>query len=203
MSTTLLSRPLHIAIELTERGHHPALRGGVERLPVRPDRWIELTAGAPGVEPLDLTAFPDSVRRVRAADLRAAQRLRAGFRAEAEQAGRDPDAVSVVLDIETLLAADASTALRRLGELDSRLSTPRAADSVPYIGTPEGLVGLIADLRLAGVADGVTLRPLEVDTTLGLIVGDVMTELAARGLSHPADGLAELLTRSGFGSVNG
>jgi alkanesulfonate monooxygenase SsuD/methylene tetrahydromethanopterin reductase-like flavin-dependent oxidoreductase (luciferase family) len=199
MPTTLLSRPLHIAVELTERGHHPAFRSEIAQLPVRPDRWIELTAGAPGVEALDLTAFPDSVRRVRAADLRVAQRIRAGIRAEAESAGRDPDSVSVVLDIETLLAADASAALRRLGELDSRLPAPRHADSVPYIGTAEGLVGLIADLRRAEVADGVTLRPLELDTTLPLILGDVMAGLGARGLIRPADGVAELFARNGFG----
>ncbi|MCX5043192.1 hypothetical protein OG921_08425 [Aldersonia sp. NBC_00410] len=199
MSTTLLTRPLHIAVELTERGHHPALRRGETRLPVRPDRWIELTAGAPGVEALDLTAYPDAVRRVRAADLRAAQKIRAGIRAEVEAAGRDPDAVSVVLDIETLLAADASTALRRLGELDGRLGAPRTPDTVPYVGTADGLVGLISDLRLAEVADGVTLRPLELDTTLGLIVGDVLAGLGARGLIRPADGVAELFARSGFG----
>ncbi|WP_068279408.1 hypothetical protein [Aldersonia kunmingensis] len=198
MTTTLLTRPLHIAVELTERGHHPALRPSVERLPVRPNRWIELTAGAPGVEPLDLTAYPDAVRRVRATDLREAQKLRARIRAEAESAGRNPDSVSVVLDIETLLAADASAALRRLGELDSLLSEPRRTDSVPYIGTAEGLVGLIGDLRLAEVADGVTLRPLELDNTLPLILGEVMAELSARGLSYPAEGLDELLSASGF-----
>lgn len=198
MTTTLLTRPLHIAVELTERGHHPALRPSVERVPVRPNRWIELTAGAPGVEPLDLSAYPDAVRRVRAADLRAAQKIRANIRAEAERAGRNPDSVSVVLDIDTLLAADASTALRRLGELDNLLPEPRVAESVPYIGTAEGLVGLIADLRLAEVADGVTLRPLELDNTLARILGEVMSALSARGLSYPAEGVSELVNRSGF-----
>jgi hypothetical protein len=172
MSTTLLTRPLHIAVELTEHGHHPALRRTGPRLPVRADRWIELTASAPGVEALDPTAFPDTVRRVRADDLRVAQRIRAGIRAEAEAAGRDPDSVSVVLDIETLLAADASAALRRLAELDAR-TQPTAASSVRYIGTPTGLIGLIADLRAVEVADGVTLRPLDQSETLDLILDEV------------------------------
>ncbi|MBD0323791.1 MAG: hypothetical protein ICV72_10455, partial [Aldersonia sp.] len=48
------------------------------------------------------------------------------------------------------------------------------------VGTATGLVGLIADIRAAEVADGVTLRPLEQGPTLDLLVTEVAPALGMR-----------------------
>jgi hypothetical protein len=94
--------------------------------------WIELTSGAqPAV-------------RFSAPDLQQAQRASARLRADAP--------VAVVLDITVLVAEDYRSA--RLG------MSPVEADSpatVQYVGTLDGLAGLVADIFVAGVADGVTL----------------------------------------------
>lgn len=62
----------------------------------------------------------------------------------------------VVLDVEIAVADDSRTALSAISNL--------ADDStVQYAGTVEGLAGLVADLYVTGVADGVTLIPLTPD----------------------------------------
>ncbi|HEY5854672.1 MAG TPA: hypothetical protein VIW24_11630 [Aldersonia sp.] len=166
----LRRRPLHVAVEISGRGHHPALRG--PHLPrTGPDQWVELTDGPP----LDLAARPARVCRVRVADLRAAQRERDLIRAEVAAEGRDPESVAVLLDVDTLIAADTRRARLRLAELDAVV--PAVLSRVSYIGTPGGLAGLIRDMQAAQVADGVTLRPLDGGETLDFIVGDVVPTL--------------------------
>ncbi|MCG5431471.1 hypothetical protein LV457_04090 [Mycobacterium sp. MYCO198283] len=93
--------------------------------------WDELTAGG------------TPVTRFGAPDLQQAQR-----------AGREI-AGDAVADLRVLIADDYPTARRRaLGLSDS------AADGLRYVGTLDGLTGLIADIFMAAVADGVTLLPL-------------------------------------------
>jgi hypothetical protein len=78
--------------------------------------------------------------RVVADDLAQARRTRARIRAES-------DDVAVILDVTVAVAADFRSARR---ELESIVG-------VRYAGTVDGLAGLIADIKAAGVADGVTL----------------------------------------------
>lgn len=166
----LLRRPLHVAVEISGRGHHPALLS--PRLPrTGPDRWVEATDGPL----LDLAASPAAVCRVRVADLRAAQRERELIRAGIAADGRDPDGVAVMLDVDTLIAPDTRRARLRLAELDAVV--PAVLSGVTYIGTPAGLAGLIRDVQAAQVADGVTLRPLDGGETLDLIVRDIVPTL--------------------------
>jgi hypothetical protein len=101
--------------------------------------------------------------RLSAPDLQEARRRRR----------RLPADVPVVLDVAIAVADDSRTALSAISDL--------ADDStVQYAGTVEGLAGLLADLYVAGVADGVTLIPITPD-------GDVR--------AHAQDALARVRDR--------
>jgi hypothetical protein len=101
---------------------------------VQQSEWTELTAGGqPAV-------------RVSAPDLQQAQRARKRLRASS--------AAAVILDITVLLDDDFRVARRRLTELQAD-----TGESLGYAGTLDGLAGLVADIFVAGVADGVTLIP--------------------------------------------
>ena len=52
--------------------------------------------------------------------------------------------------------------------------------TVRYAGTVDGLAGLIADIELAGVADGVTLIPVGPRQDLRGVGRDVLNRLALR-----------------------
>jgi hypothetical protein len=102
------------------------------------------TADAADSEWVELTSGEQPAVRVSAPDLQRAQRATARIRADAP--------VAVVLDITVLVAEDYRSARRGMSAV--------AADSpatVQYVGTLEGLAGLVADIFVAGVADGVTL----------------------------------------------
>jgi len=118
------------------------------------DDWSELTAGGrPAV-------------RFAASDLQRAQRGAARIRAEYQD-------VAVILDIAVAVPGDFRTARAAL-----------AADheeTVRYAGTVDGLTGLIVDIELAGVADGVTLIPVGPRQDLRGVGRDVLNRLAVRG----------------------
>ena len=90
--------------------------------------WTELTSG-------DKRAV-----RLAAPDLQQARRARDRIR----------DDVSVILDVTVLVTDDLRSASRWMSAHD-------AEARLYYAGTLDGLAGLIADLFVAGVADGVTL----------------------------------------------
>jgi hypothetical protein len=114
--------------------------------------WIELTDGA------------EPAVRVAADDLSQARRARTRIRAGSEE-------VAVILDMTVAVAADFRSAR---GELES-------ADGVHYIGTVDGLAGLIADIETTGVADGVTLIAASPRQDLRAVGLDVLDWLAIRG----------------------
>ena len=117
--------------------------------------WAEVTTdGAPAV-------------RVSAPDLQQAQRARARIR-------RD-ESVPVILDVTVLVAEDYRSARRGMAAVQDD-----AAASVQYAGTLDGLAGLIADIFVAGVADGVTLIPVAADQDVHRLAEDVVARIAAR-----------------------
>lgn len=93
--------------------------------------WVELTEGQ------------RKVVRISAPDLQEAARRRR----------RLPADVAVVLDLAVSVADDPRTALAAISDHDGDVG-------VRYAGTVDGLAGLVADLIIAGVADGVTLIPV-------------------------------------------
>lgn len=93
-----------------------------------------------------------ALTRVRAADLRIAQKERGYLRAEDERAGREP--APVALEVDVVIDEHAAQARASYASLGS------AADGVTYVGTPSGLKSLIEDVYAAEVADAVVLRPV-------------------------------------------
>jgi hypothetical protein len=108
-------------------------------------RWVELTPPA------------GQTVRITAPDLRAAQRAATDLHADAQQNGSE---VAVLLDVDAMIAEDARTAMAHMDRHDARTGGPTRPGSLRYVGTPGGLAGLIGDVFTAGVADGVTVRPL-------------------------------------------
>ena len=98
------------------------------------DNWSELTAG-------DQPAV-----RLAASDLQRAQRSRARIRSD------DRD-VAVILDVTVDVAAD----FRSVRDSITALASGAGDGTFRYVGTVDGLTGLISDIERAGVADGVTL----------------------------------------------
>ncbi|UTT49032.1 MULTISPECIES: hypothetical protein [Rhodococcus] len=176
-------RALRIAVELA--GHSG------------PDYWADLTLGRAGDPPLDLSADAPNVVRVRAADLREAGKLRDRIRAEAAEEGREPDSVTVLVDVEVVLASDARTARTRRTRPEA---TRGEADTLSYVGTPHGLAGLIADIHAVQVADGVTLIPLAAPFTVEHLVDGTLPWLASRGLIEVSPTVVEVLRRFGEGA---
>lgn len=118
------------------------------------DDWTELTAGG------------RPVVRFAAPDLQLAKREGARIRADR------PD-VDVILDVRVTVTGDFRSARAWLAS--------EATSTVQYAGTVDGLTGLIADIELAGVADGVTLVPDGSRTDIDGVGRDVLNRLALRG----------------------
>lgn len=96
--------------------------------------WTELTEGGRPVVRLSAPNLQEAARRRR----------------------RLPADVAVVLDLAVSVADDPRTALAAISDREDDAG-------VHYAGTVDGLAGLVADLVVAGVADGVTLIPVGPD----------------------------------------
>lgn len=145
------SRTPLVALELLESAGDS--RAGVCIPCSTPSGRTDLTAGAGELPGTQVTV------RIQAPDLRQAQATTQRLRLHEAQAGREPDDLVVLLDLEFLIAADARTARAEFSRQKS-CTHPDHSATVRYIGTPRGLAGLISDIRAASVADGVTLIPL-------------------------------------------
>ncbi|MUL84144.1 hypothetical protein FZI95_15920 [Mycobacterium sp. CBMA247] len=120
--------------------------------------WTELTDG------------DQPTARISAPDLAQARRIRSGLKSE-------DDAVSVILDVTVAVAGDYRSARCSLTVADSGAGS---AVDVRYVGTVDGLTGLIADIEAAGVADGVTLIPAGPDQEPRALGDDVLRRLELR-----------------------
>ena len=112
---------------------------------------------------------PGEYVRIQARDLRDAAR-------QAAAAREDRPGMDVLVDIEVVIARDARTARKTLSEAHDR----GAGDSISYVGTPAGLVGLIGDIHRLGIADGAVLVPLAGPGVLDLVRHQVLPELRGR-----------------------
>jgi alkanesulfonate monooxygenase SsuD/methylene tetrahydromethanopterin reductase-like flavin-dependent oxidoreductase (luciferase family) len=147
-------------------------------------------------EALPVAARWADVVRVAAADLDAAGEARDRVRAAVAAAGRDPDEVAVLLDVEILLSATPDAAARELAVLDGY--APCAASSVRVVGTAGQLADVVALAVGSRAADGVTAVPLALPSGLAALATDVAPLLLARGLRLPADPRATLRQRFGL-----
>jgi len=79
--------------------------------------------------------------------------------------------VAVILDVTVAVAGDFRSARSVLGP---------AEHTVHYAGTVDGLAGLVSDIAMAGVADGVTLIPASPRQDLRDLGLDVLRLLTLR-----------------------
>ena len=157
---------------------------GVRRLPLRRPLTV-VRADEP--DALDVAARHADVVRIAAPSLDVAHAARERVRDAATAAGRPPDDLAVLLDVEVHLAADARASLRQLdraGELPP--STLRV------VGAAVELANLVERTVALRAADGITVLPLVLPTDLFAITGQVVPLLAGRGLfrtGNPGTGL--------------
>jgi len=136
---------------------------------------------------LAVAAAHADVVRVAAPGLDAAHAVRERVRDAAARAGRHADDLTVLLDVEVHLAADARASLRRLdraGEL--------APSTLRVVGAAVDLANLVERTVALGAADGITFLPLALPTDLHAITREVVPLLAGRGLfrtGNPGTGL--------------
>jgi alkanesulfonate monooxygenase SsuD/methylene tetrahydromethanopterin reductase-like flavin-dependent oxidoreductase (luciferase family) len=97
--------------------------------------------------------------RIEVSDMREAQRQRLLVREARAWEGHDPDETAVLVDVEVVLADNASDARRQLAELGG-WAREGSRPALRYVGTPVGFAGLIEDMFVAHVCDGVTAIPL-------------------------------------------
>jgi alkanesulfonate monooxygenase SsuD/methylene tetrahydromethanopterin reductase-like flavin-dependent oxidoreductase (luciferase family) len=131
-------------------------------------------------EALPVAARWADVVRISAPDLPTAAAARERIRQAVADAGRDPEDVTVLLDVEVHLAADRDRARRDLVELDRVTELP--ASSVRVLGPPTDLADLIGAAVRTRAADGVTLVPLVLPADLDAVANEVVPLLAGRGL---------------------
>jgi hypothetical protein len=164
-SATSRERHVHVAVDLVDGGHHPAFTVGYERTHTAPDASSRI---AP---PSD-----ERTQRIRARDLQLATDAYARRLVDHAQAA---NRLSVLLDIEILIASTARKARLALRELE--LKAPSNPTTLRYVGTAGGLACLAADVRRAGVADGITVLPLSNAGTVELLAKVTVPELHHAG----------------------
>ncbi|MGV9412406.1 LLM class flavin-dependent oxidoreductase [Nocardia sp. NPDC003693] len=103
--------------------------------------------------------------RIAAADLATAAAVRTELRTAAAAAGRDPQRLRVLLDIDVHLAETADAAAAGVAELEDWFATPAPA-TVFHIGTAAELNELLRQVEIDCAADGVVLRPLALPAVL-------------------------------------
>ncbi|MFJ9364059.1 LLM class flavin-dependent oxidoreductase [Nocardia sp. NPDC101769] len=97
--------------------------------------------------------------RIAAPDLATAAATRAELRSAVAAAGRDPNRVRVLLDLDIHLADTVDAATADVAQLEEWTSTPAPA-TVFHIGTTSELRDLLRSVESDCAADGVVLRPL-------------------------------------------
>ena len=138
------------------------------------------------------------VVRIAAPDLPSAAAAREQVRAAVRDAGRNPDDVTVLLDVEVHLATDRDRARRDLAELDVLAGAELPASSVRVLGPPTDLADLVGTAVRARAADGVTLVPLVLPADLDAVADQVVPLLAGRGLLRTGSAGGSLRDRFGL-----
>ena len=127
------------------------------------DRGLRLfVADAAGDNWSELTAGETAAVRIAAPDLQQARRVR----------GRITDNVAVILDITVAIADDFRSARNAMPSTDGT--------TLHYAGTIDGLAGLVGDIFVADVADGVTIIPALPDQDMRQLADEALDRIARR-----------------------
>ncbi|MFP5070353.1 LLM class flavin-dependent oxidoreductase [Pseudonocardia nantongensis] len=127
------------------------------------------------------------VVRVAADTVAGAAEARDRVRAAVADAGRDPERVAVLLDVETLLGDRVGEALREL-DLLAPAGAGTAARTLRYVGDPAGLAELLRGAVEERAADGFVLAPLALPSGLDAVVDGLLPALGDAWVPAPYDG---------------
>jgi len=157
--------------------------GGVARgdaAPATPDRpLVVVPVAGPAAEAL-AGRYAD-VARLTAPDLVAAAAARSRVRAAAVAAGRAPDAVRVLLDVDVALADDRDAALARLDLVRSVEQPDLGVAGAVVAGTGADLATVLADAVRDGAVDGFVVRPTSAEADLAALVERTVPALQQAG----------------------
>lgn len=138
--------------------------------------------------------------------------LRQTVRSFAASAGRNPDALRVLMNVFPVLGTTNADAQRTYSMLNDAIGADMASAwaqsrvGVPFVGTPEQLAGRLAELYASQACDGFNIMPATLPDDLRLIVDhtlpllrqkDLFPESSGRtlrarlGLAHPRSRYAE------------
>ncbi|MFD7844037.1 LLM class flavin-dependent oxidoreductase [Nocardia sp. NPDC059764] len=123
--------------------------------------------------------------RIAAPDLATAAATRSELRSAIAAAGRDPNRVRVLLDLDIHLADTADAAAFEVAELEDWTASPAPA-TVFHIGTPAELRDILRRIETDCAADGVVLRPLALAAALSQLPALTPTLRERLGLPRPA-----------------
>ncbi|PWD49422.1 hypothetical protein C8046_00490 [Serinibacter arcticus] len=124
--------------------------------------------------------FSDVVR-LQVSDLAEAKRRRTAIRTAAEQAGRNPDDVRVLVDAVTVIGQDAASALFR-ADLLRDLGTHTDHDELTVAGTARGVADVFEDWYTQGAVDGFVVLPGSLPADVQALAHELAPALAERGL---------------------
>jgi alkanesulfonate monooxygenase SsuD/methylene tetrahydromethanopterin reductase-like flavin-dependent oxidoreductase (luciferase family) len=133
-------------------------------------------------EALPVAARWADLVRVAAPTVAAAAELRDQVRTAVADAGRDPETVAVLLDVETLIGAE-----QDLARLDS-LAPDAGTRGLRHVGDAASLAVVLRDAAEERAADGFTLAPLALPSGLDRIVDDLLPALGDAWAPAPRSG---------------
>ncbi|MGW0181678.1 LLM class flavin-dependent oxidoreductase [Nocardia sp. NPDC003345] len=164
-------------------GEHFAVKG--PSITPRPPQGQPLVAvRAAGAEATRIAVRYADLIRVRTGDLESAAETRRVLRAAATAAGRDPDLIRVLLDIEVHIAVTEKVASDEVSRLQAWAPAPDTG-TLRHIGTARSLRALLDTAERREAADGVVLRPLALPAFLARLTAAPTTLRGRLGLPRP------------------
>ncbi len=165
--------------------------------PRPPQAQPPVAALAHASRPYQLVARSTDLGFVTPLDRASATSIVDEIRAEEQRTGRPPGSARLLADVVVFLDYSRELAAARLSRLDDLVGRPYRSDAVVFAGTPAGLVDLLEDLTVEGLA-GFRLRPGAIPHDTDQIAAAVVPELQRRGLFRTAYGESTLRARLGL-----
>ncbi|RMI06803.1 LLM class flavin-dependent oxidoreductase [Cellulomonas triticagri] len=193
----------HDGIRFAVRGRTAGGRGAGRTRPdadagKRPDDaglpLVVVPVAGPAAE--DLAGRYADLARLTAPDLESAAAARARIRAAAVAAGRSPDAVRVLLDVDVALADDRASATARLDLVRAVEQPDLGVTGAVLAGTGADLATVLADAVRDGAVDGFVARPTSAETDLAVLVERTVPALQQSGAFRLRPGAEDVPART-------
>jgi N-acetyl-S-(2-succino)cysteine monooxygenase len=167
---------------------------------------VVIWAGADGPEVRAVAAASAELVLAACPSPAEARTLRNGWREAASRAGRDPDAVRLMMNVMPILGANPAQAARRAAEADALAEGPPAVDPdapVPtpaqrFVGTPAEFSAMLAAWIEGAACDGFNILPAIAAQDLAILAQEVVPMLQQQGLRPHASRDGTLRERLGL-----